>query len=127
MSLEIDFTSLFPPRPKTLDLVFDDESMDAILYGKDSTGPTTASRFQGIYRELEAIMAMMKTDHSDEVLERAARLLEVEQSLPEKVLSILFRWVCLQVPDTVWPIVRDPKMDYGKLLFPLYKQARQRQ
>jgi hypothetical protein len=123
MIIGLDLGALLARRPKPPGLVFDDEPLEAILYGEASPGPTAPIGFAAAHAEGTAILGLLAAGRHAEGVERAVNLLEGTDAVPLETLASLSAWLGAQIPETPWPRVRDPAIDYGRMLRPLYRRS----
>ena len=105
--------------------VFDDESLEAILYGAPSPGPSSANLFLRAQPNLERIDAAIEQDAVSMALQRIRLLLESQDKVVSQPRLLLFvQYVSRFVPATYpCPLVEDHGVPYGAILTPCYERG----
>jgi tetratricopeptide (TPR) repeat protein len=101
-------------------ILFDDEPLEAILYGAPSSGPSSADLFAAAEQTLGAVHAALEQDDLPGALRRMAQLLESDSPVPERVLLRIAGFMRQLVPDVPCPLIEDQGPAYGRILQPCF-------
>lgn len=101
-------------------ILFDDEPLEAILYGVASTGPSSADLFVAAEQTLSAAHAALEQDDLSGALRLLAQLLESDSPVTDEVLLSIAGFVRQLVPDAPCPLIEDQGVAYGRILKPCF-------
>lgn len=102
-------------------LLFDDEPLDAILYGAAGPAPSSASLFDAARPAAERIARAVAEDRIADALQAASGLVGTDALAPAHALLPLLPLLRELIGNVPCPIVDDHGIDYAVLLRPLFE------
>ena len=103
-----------------MDLVFDDQPLEGILYGGQPTGPTSASLFTITAPLVSSILQALRDGAIEEPLHRLGELVTLGDPVRTDDLCQIAKQILGLVPQVPCPIVEDRGVRYDALLEPIF-------
>lgn len=104
----------------TSGLVFDDEPMESLLYGKPGSGPSSASLFATAQSVITSVRQALERADIGEALRVIADFLRGDDPIPEDALAVFVYVILGIIPEVPCPIVKDYGVVYEDILEPIF-------
>jgi len=106
-----------------MDLVFDDQPIESILYDEPGAGPSSASLFSATAPQVSAIIRALDEGAVEEPLRRLASLLARGDLMSQDLLGETARRILALLPQVPCPIIKHRRIPYRELLQPIFAAA----
>ena len=104
-------------------LVFDDEPLEAILYGASTTGPTPADLFAESRPRIDAIRAAIAGGRDEDALRAMQALYGGDIAVPEAIAPELVQFIGRFIPQVPCPLAVEHGVPYDAILGPIFERA----
>jgi hypothetical protein len=101
-------------------LVFDDEQIESLLYGKPGSGPTSASIYATAQNAVALVRQALERADIAEALHLIADFLKGDDPMTEDALSLFVHVARENIPQVPCPIVKDYGVAYEAILEPIF-------
>ena len=105
-------------------LVFDDEPLEAILYGVPGPGPSSADVFAEGKREVMAIREAIGQEDHERAFHLMVGLFETGTPLPADALTAFVAYLRQFIPTCPCPLVEEHGVPYERVLKPCFEAGR---